>query len=99
MDAWRAISPFETIAKLARVPEGEARHGHRVAVAGLAGFLFLELANDGGGSEPRTIGIAMVVYTVAITAGTFKLGMSLAAVFGLLRRALQPARPHGTVRS
>ncbi|MFG1905974.1 hypothetical protein, partial [Kribbella sp. NPDC048928] len=63
---WRLANPFRTIAGLVRrtsyrqLPEGIA---YWPAVAGLAGFLWLELVYPDG-SEPRTIALAVTVYAV-----------------------------------
>jgi hypothetical protein len=76
---WHVVSPFDTLAALMeRVrrgpPEPEPyRWGRWPAVAGLAGFVWLELVPSNR-AEPRTLALAIVIYTVFVLAGTARWG-------------------------
>ena len=79
---WRLANPLRTIAGLVRrssyrkMPEGI---GYWPAVAGLAGFLWLELAYSDG-SEPRVVAIFGTLYAVVNVAAGIVYG---AAWFGI----------------
>ncbi len=70
-DVWRAINPLVTIAELIERLTGRAERmasppawlGHWPAVAGLAVFLFYELAHPSG-STPRNLGWMLLAHTV-----------------------------------
>ena len=68
-DIWRVLSPFETIALVVARFRGASdrpqRSTHWIAAAVLAGFLWLELAYEDG-SSPRTLGIALLLYTLGL---------------------------------
>jgi len=77
-DLWRVVNPFDTMAALVeRVRGGRAaapyRWGRWPAVAGLAGYVWLELVPSNR-AEPRTVGVAIVVYTVLVLAGVLRWG-------------------------
>jgi len=78
-DIWRALSPFDTIALvIQRIRPGGADTGqatHWFAAGVLAAFLWLELAFERG-SSPRTVGLAMLIYTVVLTVGIMRRGRS-----------------------
>lgn len=74
-DVWSAVNPLDTIvAGIERVtgrstsPGDDADATHWPAVIGLAGFLWMELAYHQG-SDPRTVGRAMFVYSVVMVTG------------------------------
>jgi hypothetical protein len=91
-DVWRVLSPFDTLALLARrgpdepVPDAT----HWPAVAGIAGFVWLELCYHRPDS-PRVLALALAAYTLAMAAGVVRSGRGwlrtgdgFAAWFGLL---------------
>jgi hypothetical protein len=76
-DLWRIVNPFDT---LAAAVESARRHGPAPyrwgrwpAVAGLTGFVWLELVYPAR-SEPRTLAVAVVLYTAAVLAGVLRWG-------------------------
>lgn len=103
-DVWRAVSPFDTLvaigqwarARLGRTPATHRPYpegwGHWPAAAGLFGFVWLELVFPEP-AEPRTVALAIEVYTVAMLAGAslwgrdwLRRGDAFAVYFGLLAR-------------
>jgi hypothetical protein len=76
---WQAVNPFDTMAAIGqrlkpgrRRPE-EYRWGHWPAVAGIVGFVWLELIYPYR-AEPRTLAVAMVIYTAAVLGATARWG-------------------------
>jgi hypothetical protein len=103
-DVWRAVSPFDTLCasgewartRLGRPPAAHRRYpdgwGHWPAAVGLFGFVWLELVYPEP-AEPRTVALAIEVYTVAMLAGAsiwgrdwLRRGDAFAVYFGLLAR-------------
>ena len=97
---WTVVNPFDTLAALLeRVRGGSTtgpppayRWGRWPAVAALAGFLWLELVYPDR-AQPRTLGIATLVYTAAVLAGVarwgrgwLRQGEGFTVFFGLLGR-------------
>lgn len=76
-DIWRVLSPFDTIAVLlARITRPRPPHqieSQWIATGVLAGFLWLELAFERG-STPRTVGWALLLYTLALVVGIWRWG-------------------------
>lgn len=73
-NVWHALNPFRTIGLL--FPErtnNEAPAHQWIAAATLFGFLFLELVHPSGDS-PRTLGWAMVAYSVLMLGGLARFG-------------------------
>jgi hypothetical protein len=94
-DVFRAFNPWLALGRLlpsARRPYPE-RLGHWPAVAGLAAFVWLELAS-GSGEDPRNIATAASVYTVLTLAAMARYGPeawadrgeTFSVYFGLLAR-------------
>jgi hypothetical protein len=75
-DVFRAFNPWLAIGRLlpgqgrAAYPE---RLGHWPAVAGLAAFAWMELA-QGEGADPRNVGVAAAVYTVLTLGAMWRYG-------------------------
>lgn len=79
-DVWRAVSPFDTICAIGqwlRRRTGRTgapprpyppRWGYWPAAAGLVAFLWLELVHQDA-ADPRTVALAIEVYTLAVLAG------------------------------
>lgn len=102
-DVWRVLNPLDTLAAagswfnrrvLGRTtePRPDPGWGRWPAVAGLFGFVWLELVYVDPGS-PRVLGVAIVVYSVAMLAaaarwgrGWLREGDAFAAWFGLLAK-------------
>jgi hypothetical protein len=99
-DVWRAVNPFDTLAAIGQAvrhwlrrdprPPAPYRFGHWPAVAGLTGFVWLELVYPYR-AEPRTLATAIAVYTVAVLVATarwgrrwLRQGEAFTALFGLL---------------
>jgi hypothetical protein len=93
-DLWRVVNPFDTLAAaveaVRRRPPRPYRWGRWPAVAGLAGFVWLELVYPAR-AEPRTLAVAIVLYTAAVLAGVVRWGRDwlqqgegFTAFFGLL---------------
>jgi len=91
-DVWRVLSPFDTVALLARRGPDEPLPDatHWPAVAGIAGFVWLELCYHRPDS-PRVLALALAAYTLAMAAGVVRSGRgwlrtgdAFAAWFGLL---------------
>lgn len=89
-DVWRAVSPFETIAGLVErvrgAPSSSRAPNPWLAVVALGAFTWLESGYHRG-AEPRTVGWALVVYTVWLTVGTWRGGrgwLRAAEGFGVL---------------
>jgi hypothetical protein len=78
-DLWRVVNPFDTLAALVEGIRGGARTpapyrwGRWPAAAALAGFVWLELVPSNR-AEPRTLAVAIVVYTALVLAGTLRWG-------------------------
>ncbi|HEV2812901.1 MAG TPA: fenitrothion hydrolase [Solirubrobacteraceae bacterium] len=94
-DVFRAFNPWLALGRLlpsARRPYPE-RLGHWPAVAGLAAFVWMELAH-GSGEGPRNVATAAVVYTVLTLAAMARYGAepwaergeTFGVYFGLLSR-------------
>ena len=103
-DIWRAVSPFDTLCAIGQwLRAGLGRHGtkprsypsrlgHWPAALLLFGFVWLELVYPEP-AEPRTVALAIEVYTVAMLAGAniwgrdwLRRGDAFAVYFGLLAR-------------
>ena len=101
-DLWRVLNPFDTLA--VGVERLQAWRGHRPgrrtgnrfgrwpAFAGLVGFVWLELVYPYR-AEPRTLAVAIAVYTALVLAGTARWGRewlhqgeAFTVFFGLLAR-------------
>ncbi|MDQ3979366.1 MAG: hypothetical protein M3314_07445 [Actinomycetota bacterium] len=99
-DLWRVVNPFDTLA--AAVERLRARGGARgareyrwgrwPAVAGLVGFVWLELIYPYR-AEPRTLAVAIAIYTGLVLAGVVRWGRdwlhqgeAFTVFFGLLAR-------------
>lgn len=79
-DVWRAVSPFDTICAIGQwlrrrmgrtgaPPKSyPPRGGYWPAAAGLLAFLWLELVYRDA-ADPRTVALAMEIYTLAVLAG------------------------------
>jgi hypothetical protein len=78
-DLWRVVNPFDTLAALlerlggARLSGAPYRWGRWPAVAGLAGFVWLELV-PANRAQPRTLAVAIVLYTAAVLVATARWG-------------------------
>jgi hypothetical protein len=78
-DVWRVVNPFDTLAalveRLRRGPRQPApyRWGRWPAVAGLTGFVWLELVPSNR-AEPRTLAVAVIGYTVLVLVGVARWG-------------------------
>jgi hypothetical protein len=77
-DLWRVVNPFDTMAAAVERLRGGApvapyTWGRWPAVAGLAGFVWLELVPSNR-AEPRTLAIAILLYSVAVVAGIVRWG-------------------------
>ncbi len=78
-DLWRVVNPFDTLAALVERLKGGPvapepyRWGRWPAVAGLTGFVWLELVPSNR-AEPRTLAVAILVYTALILAGAARWG-------------------------
>ena len=95
-DIWRVLSPFDTLAALVESlvgpdrPLAPYRLGRWPAVAGLTAFLWLELVYPYR-AEPRTLAVAIGIYTVAVVLATLRWGRgwlrqgeAFSVLFGLL---------------
>ena len=93
-DLWRVVNPFDTLAALVERlagpdrPLAPYRFGRWPAVAGLSGFVWLELVYPYR-AEPRTLAVAIGVYTVAVLLGVLRWGR------GWLRQ-VRPSPPSST---
>jgi hypothetical protein len=101
---WATLSPWDTLARLLRIGE-EARRpyplawGRWPATFLLIGFVWMELAYPAGAS-PRTLAVAIVVYTLITLVGMAifgrepwnRSGEAFAVYFGLLSRISPLAR-------
>ena len=104
-DLWSTLSPFDTLCALGQrlrrmagrpdtTPRGDLPDlGYWPAAAGLFGFVWLELVYFPESESPRLVGVAMVVYSVAVLAGAavwgrrwLAEGEAFAAFFGVLGR-------------
>ena len=78
-DLWRVVSPFDTLAAILERVAGPDRQlapyrfGRWPAVAGLTGFVWLELVYPYR-AEPRTLAAAVGLYTVAVLLATLRWG-------------------------
>jgi hypothetical protein len=77
-DLWRVVSPFDTMAAAIERLRGDTpvapySWGRWPAVAGLAGFVWLELVPSSR-AEPGTLAVAVLVYSVAVLAGVVRWG-------------------------
>ncbi len=74
---WATLSPFDTLARLLRLEEGEREYprwlGRWPAALALLGFVWMELVYPQG-SDPRILGIAMLVYTAVTLLGMSAFG-------------------------
>lgn len=101
-DVWHLFNPFDTLAALidrarrgvGRLPAQPIppRVGLWPAVAGLAGFVWMELVYPER-AQPRVLALAITVYTVSVLAGVARHGQAwvaraeaFTAFFGLLSR-------------
>ena len=95
-DLWRIVNPFDTLAAVVERVRGAGRPvpayrwGRWPAVAALSGFVWLELVYPGR-AEPRTLAVAVVLYTAVVLAGVarwgrgwLRQGEGFTAFFGLL---------------
>ena len=95
-DLWRVVSPFDTLAALLDRLAGPDRQlapyrfGRWPAVAALTGFVWLELVYPYR-AEPRTLGVAIGAYTVAVLLASLRWGRdwlrqgeAFSVFFGLL---------------
>ncbi|MCA1693018.1 MAG: hypothetical protein LC733_12795 [Actinobacteria bacterium] len=95
-DVWRILNPFDTLAALGqrlrpnRRQPSDYRLGHWPALAGLVAFVWLELIYPYR-AEPRTLAVAIAVYTAVVLAGTarwgrawLRQGEAFTVFFGLL---------------
>ena len=108
-DVWRALSPWDTLALLARRVRGHRDAGDLEpppgatcwpGVAGLVAFAWLELCYHDP-ADPRVVGVAVGAYALAMLAGAARWGRSwlrtgdgFAVWFGLLA-ALSPLHVTG----
>ncbi|HEX2192347.1 MAG TPA: hypothetical protein VHH09_04070 [Acidimicrobiales bacterium] len=102
-DVWRALSPFDTLARVtgaSRRPRERrpADRGYWPAAVGLLGFVWLELVYPDR-AEPRVLAVAIGAYTLAVLAAAWvwgrewlRTGEAFTALFGLLSRAAPLAR-------
>ena len=73
-DLWRVVNPFDTLAAVVATRSPRPyRWGRWPAVAGLSGFVWLELVYPDR-AQPRALAVAIVVYTAAILLGTVRWG-------------------------
>ncbi len=73
-DLWRVVNPFDTLAALVGTKSPKPyRWGHWPAVAALTGFVWLELVYPDR-AQPRTLAVAVVVYTVLVLLATVRWG-------------------------
>jgi hypothetical protein len=86
-DVWRALSPFDTLALIARwvttrrwpgrvvdpEDDGSVVWSHWPAVAGVVGFTWLELCYHSP-DEPRVLAVVMTAYSVVVLAGAARFG-------------------------
>ncbi|MDQ4090933.1 MAG: hypothetical protein M3163_11625 [Actinomycetota bacterium] len=77
-DLWRVVNPFDTLARLVERkggsrPPAPYTWGRWPAVAALGGFVWLELVPSNR-AQPRTLAVAIVVYTLLVLAGVFRWG-------------------------
>ena len=73
-DLYALLDPYETLGSgFDPLDDRPYRAGMWPAAAGLFGFVWLELVYDEG-SRPRVLGIAIVVLTIVVLAGTFRYG-------------------------
>jgi hypothetical protein len=78
-DLWRVVNPFDTLAALVERLGGGPREakpyrwGRWPAVAGLTGFVWLELVPSNR-AQPRTLAFAILVYTAFVLAGAARWG-------------------------
>jgi hypothetical protein len=75
---WQVVNPFDTLARLVERLRGTRapapyRWGRWPAVAALAGFVWLELVYPDR-ARPRTLAIAVVVYTALVLAAVWRWG-------------------------
>ena len=99
-DVWRVLNPFDTLAALiqrvrrSRSPDAAGRRpyglGYWPAVAGLFGFVWLELVYPDR-AQPRVLAVAIAVYTALVLAaasrwgrGWLRQGEAFTALFGVL---------------
>jgi hypothetical protein len=101
-DVWRAVSPFDTICAIGQWLRRRAGRagapprsyppgwGYWPAAAGLLAFLWLELVYRDA-ADPRTVALAMEIYTLAVLAGAaiwgrawLQRGEAFAVYFGFL---------------
>ena len=99
-DAWRALNPFDTFARLGEARTNRGRPcrrapelGYWPAAAGLLGFVWLELVYPDR-AEPRVLAVAIAVYTLVVVTASWlwgrrwlRQGEAFTALFGLLARA------------
>ncbi|MDQ3898000.1 MAG: hypothetical protein M3326_12310 [Actinomycetota bacterium] len=73
-DLWRVVNPFDTLAAVvgSRSP-APYRWGRWPAVAALTGFVWMELVYPDR-AKPRTLAVAIVVYTVVVLLATVRWG-------------------------
>ncbi len=92
-DLWSALDPFDTIARLLRLPEETSRRdpGQWTAALMLGSFVWLELAYHLGCGDPRSLATWLIAYSVLAIAGAalwgrrwLHHGEGFAALFGLL---------------
>jgi hypothetical protein len=92
-DVWSALNPFDTIARLMRLPEKTGRRdpGQWTAALMLLSFVWLELAYHLHCGDPRSLATWLIGYSAAAVIGAalwgrrwLRHGEGFAALFGLL---------------
>lgn len=97
---WAAMNPWRTLGRLARLegPAGPGRWGVWPAAAVFMGIVWLELVYPQSG-DPQALGMATLVYTVAIMGLAFRFGtdrvMASTEAFSVYHRLLSGIAPVG----
>ena len=110
-DVWRALNPFDTLARIGEVaknsevsPRRPPALGYWPAAAGLLAFVWLELVYPDR-SEPRVLAVAMAAYSLVIVAAAslwgrewLQRGEAFTALFGILAHAAPVGARDGKLR-